>query len=484
MLNVLSDVLQALRLADVFDIILSAVLLYAFFAWLRGMSRSAAMRILVLLALFALVYLLVLSFDLYLVERALQILFIVFVVATVVVFQTEIRRMLDQIATWSYTRRTTSGSDGDTAVAVVVESVEHMASERTGALIAIKGREPIEGHLRGGIALDGYVSQPLLYSIFDPRTAGHDGVVVLDGDRVTRFAAHLPLSETTPDVSRYGGTRHIAALGLAEQCDALVIVVSEESGRISIAEEGRIEEVASADELTTRLQGFWKAHYGGGGKDREAFWSRHRWQMATLSLVLAGLLWALFAYSPVSIQRTLLVPVEFRDLPEGWQLDNDHVTAISIDLSGPEQAFRRLDPDNLTVSFDASDPVEGRNVFIVGEDDLALPSQIDLTNADPRELEVTARRLRTVSLPVEVRTEGSLPDPFELEGLRVDPDSVTVLVSTEWRGDGPLLTEPVDLRQIETSETIETRLVLPQGVRLPSGRSNQVTVQVTVQPSN
>lgn len=479
-LDVVSEVVRAVQLADVVDIALTAGLLYAFFSWLRGMSHDAAVRILVLVVLFTFVYVLAHFFELYLVERALLGLFIVFVVATVVIFQTELRRLLDRLATWSYTRRSAAGTEGPAVVDVVVEAAEHMARERTGALIALKGREPWEGHLQGGVRLDGCVSQPLLYSLFDPRTAGHDGAVLLDGDRVVRFAAHLPLSTAPPSVSRYGGTRHAAAVGLSEQCDALVVVVSEETGRISIAEEGRLDEVASAEALAARLNRFWRAHHGARDPERAALLRRSRWQTTTLSLLLAGLLWVVFAYSPVTIQRTIEVPVEFRNLPADWELDDVQPDEITVHLAGPEHAFRELDPENLAVSFDASAPVEGRNVFVVDGDNLTLPAEIELTGAEPSELHVSARRLQVVSLPVEVRTEGSLPEPLALDSLRAEPDTVVVLMPAGSVGSDRLATEPVDLRQVEASGTVERALVLPEGWRLPQDRPNEVTVHVTV----
>src|SRR5919106_5454924 len=118
-------------------------------------------------------------------------------------------------------------------VDTLTEATAHMASLKTGALIAIRGREPWASQIHGGIELGGAVSAPLLYSIFNPDTPGHDGAVLIEDDRLTRFAAHLPLAEELPEVSRYGGTRHAAAVGLSQECDALVIVVSEERGTIS-----------------------------------------------------------------------------------------------------------------------------------------------------------------------------------------------------------------------------------------------------------
>ncbi len=104
-----------------------------------------------------------------------------------------------------------------------------MAASKTGALIVVKGKEPLERHLNGGVALTGRVSMPLLFSIFDSHTPGHDGAVIIEADRVTQFAAHLPISKNTAQI-KGRGTRHSAAFGLSERSDALTIVASEERG--------------------------------------------------------------------------------------------------------------------------------------------------------------------------------------------------------------------------------------------------------------
>jgi DNA integrity scanning protein DisA with diadenylate cyclase activity len=118
-----------------------------------------------------------------------------------------------------------------------------------GALIVIPGRESIERHTEGGIEIDARLSEPLLLSLFDPNSPGHDGAVVIQGSRISAFAVHLPLS--TVPAGR--GTRHAAALGLAERCDALCVVVSEERGTISLAREGAIRPIANEAQLAGDL---------------------------------------------------------------------------------------------------------------------------------------------------------------------------------------------------------------------------------------
>ena len=105
-------------------------------------------------------------------------------------------------------------------------------------MIVLQGNDPLERHINGGTNLDGIVSEPLLESLFDPHSIGHDGAVIIDGNRVTKFGCHLPLSMNTSKYENIG-LRHTAALGLAERSDAICIVVSEERGTISLAYHGK-----------------------------------------------------------------------------------------------------------------------------------------------------------------------------------------------------------------------------------------------------
>src|SRR5919109_2972486 len=239
-----------MQVKDLLDILLVSAVLYLVLAWLRlSLPRGVARRSMVAAPIAAATYALAQAFDLYLLERVLEGLLIVVLVGAVVVYQTDIRRLLDRAFTGRAPNRPQSR-----LIDTLTEATAHMAAIKMGALIAIRGREPWVSHIHGGIALGGAVSAPLLYSIFNPDTPGHDGAVLIDDERITRFAAHLPLAEELPEVSRYGGRRHAAALGLSQQCDALIIVISEERGTISVAHDGRLAADVSAATLRQHLR--------------------------------------------------------------------------------------------------------------------------------------------------------------------------------------------------------------------------------------
>lgn len=243
--------LQTLGFRDLLDIAFVALALYGALAWFL---RSRARFTLVVLGAFSGVYVVSRVLDLELTRVAFQTAITVALVAAVVIFQDDLRRAAERLSSRAWFRRQPVSAPDDGAwVDILVECMETLSRARIGALCVIKGNDHIDHCLSGGVPLGGKPSGQLLLSLFDPCSPGHDGAVVIHRGRVARFGAHLPLS-TNVDDSGWLGTRHAAALGLSERSDALVLVVSEESGQMRVAENGRLEEVGSVEALRERIE--------------------------------------------------------------------------------------------------------------------------------------------------------------------------------------------------------------------------------------
>lgn len=472
-----SDIARQIGWLDVLDVVLVAALLYILIAWLRrSIPESAARRILLAAPVVAGVYILLRVLDLYLLESVVRVLFIVLLIVAVVVFQSDIRRMVDMAVIRARGRQIPKSGFGST-IDTITETTAKMAEMHMGALIAIKGKEPLDSQIHGGVELDGRITQPLLMSIFHPDTPGHDGAVLVEDDRIVRFAAHLPLSDDVPHVSRYGGTRHAAALGLAEVSDAIVVVISEERGSIGVAHERALLPDISVSELKERLEDFWNRTHETPSAERESWWRRPSLQTAIVSLVLAVLFWLFIVYSPNTVIRTLNAPIEIRNLPDNWMVEGNIPSSAEVVLSGPEQLFLRLNPADLSVSIDASQPVEGTDEIVLAEADLDLPAGISVNRIEPSVLRVRLLRLESVRLPVLVRTSGSLPDSLTLVMVRAEPDSITVLVPVDAEmGTRSIPTQVVNLNAMTGDTVIARDLVLPENARLPADAPDNVQV--------
>jgi diadenylate cyclase len=235
---------------DLLDIALVSVLIYELLLLIRG-TRAVQMALSggFLIGLFFVSQWL----DLETVNWVIRNLAAYVVFAVIVLFQADIRRALAHFGRgqlFKYFER--AASDDETLEELVVASTT-LATRRIGAIIVIERQIGLRNYIEGGIPLDAMVTYDLLASIFQPGSPLHDGAVIVQGNRIAAAACFLPLS-VSPRVSRELGTRHRAALGLTEENDAVAIVVSEETGTISLAISGNLERGLGAAELQLRLQ--------------------------------------------------------------------------------------------------------------------------------------------------------------------------------------------------------------------------------------
>lgn len=246
-------ILDQVRLTTVIDIGITALLIYGLFSLIRG---TRAVRLVIGVSVLIVIYLLAVAFELELLTRILQAGAVVGLFALVVIFQPEIRRALDRIGRVSSFAWVRSPADSR-AVERVAEAVSRAAADLSdeghGALIVLERETGLEELAESGVMIHGDVSADLIRTIFAPRTALHDGAVIIRGETILAAGALLPLSETTVHAERFG-TRHRAALGIAEQTDAVVIVVSEENGQISLVERSRIVRNLNEVQLSRSLR--------------------------------------------------------------------------------------------------------------------------------------------------------------------------------------------------------------------------------------
>jgi diadenylate cyclase len=239
MAELLRSIIDQIDLTSLVDIGITALLIYWLFSLIRG-TRAVSLVIGVSV-LFA-VYAAARAFDLRLLTQILQTLAVVGLFALVVVFQPELRRALERIGRVGSFNWLLSPTEQRT-VERVAEEVAHAAAALSadghGALIVLERDTGLEEVAETGVMLHADISADLLRTIFAPRTPLHDGAVIVRDETILAAGALLPLAEMTVHTERFG-TRHRAALGITEQTDALVVVVSEENGQISLVERARI----------------------------------------------------------------------------------------------------------------------------------------------------------------------------------------------------------------------------------------------------
>jgi diadenylate cyclase len=244
--------LQFLRpgLTDLIEILIVAYLLYRI---LLVIQRTRAMQIVLGVVLLAAVYGVARLFDLILIRTLLEAAFQYGAIAVLVVFQPELRAALARLGQ-SRMMRAFQHLEGSRVAEEIVEATERLARARHGAIIAIEQEVGLEEYAETGSPVEAPVSAEMLVTIFTPYSPLHDGAVLISGDRIRSAGAILPLTQSSvPDRSL--GTRHRAALGLSEETDAIVIVVSEETAQVAVAIAGTLERAVTSERLRAIVSG-------------------------------------------------------------------------------------------------------------------------------------------------------------------------------------------------------------------------------------
>ena len=246
------SLLSRISLTNILEIIIISFVVYEILYWVKNTRAWTVLKGLVVICLFALVAaILHLTTILWILENITGIA----VTAPLIIFQPELRKALEQLGSQKIISNLLSFDDGkvdrefsEKTVNELVRATFEMAKVKTGALMVIERNTSLKEIERTGIEVNGLVTSQLLINIFEHNTPLHDGAVVIRGNRVAAATCYLPLSDNMT-ISKDLGTRHRAAVGVSEVTDSLTIVVSEETGRVSVAEGGALTRIADAESL-------------------------------------------------------------------------------------------------------------------------------------------------------------------------------------------------------------------------------------------
>lgn len=250
--------MSGIRWTDIVEIIILSFLIYHILVWIKNTKAWSLLKGILVIAVFILF---AAYFEMDTILWIVNNLFSVAVTAVVVILQPELRRAVEELGRKNIIssiipitvgRGPEGGRFSDKTINEIVKACVEMGRARTGALIVMEKDESLTDYERTGIEIDGVVTSQLLINIFEHNTPLHDGAVIVRGDRVTSATCYLPLSDNMR-LSKELGTRHRAGVGISEVTDSLTIIVSEETGKISVAYGGDLERNVDAERLRARL---------------------------------------------------------------------------------------------------------------------------------------------------------------------------------------------------------------------------------------
>jgi len=361
---------------------------------------------------------------------------------------------------------------------ILAETAADFARKKIGALIVIQGKDPLDRHLTGGNELSGIISKALLDSIFDPHSSGHDGAILVENNRVMRFGCHLPLSANASNQGNLG-LRHTAALGLSERSDAICIVVSEESGDISLASGEQIRKIANASALRVELEAFFEKNGVLARQKPFLRWIKENTREKILAIVLACILWVVFGYQRETIRREFTVPIEYLNAPMELVIEEPKIAEASVMLMGHAQALQLLNPSDLKISIDLEKVRPGKQEILLTAKMVKNASNLNVTSIRPERVTVSTSRLLPVSVPIETLTDNKPPPGIEVESITVTPREARVLIPKNLSGKRVrIITDPVDLSQLDVQRAFTPTLRYPKEIRFVSGKPPVVRVVI------
>lgn len=371
---------------NILDVLLVTWLFYQCSGWVQG---SRALLAAAGLAVIGSVALLARWSGLILAGWLFQSLWAGLWLILIIVFQPELRQILERLSLLYFVRGRRRTPQGETLTDVSYTAFD-LARDKIGALIVLPQHDPLEPYLRGGIPVDAVLSRELLRALFQPQTPTHDGAVILRGQRIEQAACFLPMT-TAGGLPPTYGARHRAALGLTERCDAVCVLVSEERGTVSLARQGAFlafsHPLRLRQELEHTLTGPLEAMARAGWYWR---WLTHRLGAKALALSLALGLWMAVA-GQQSTEMALTVPIEYQHIAQTNELRGDIPAEATIRLRGSQLALAAMRASSLRVRVSLERVRNGPNYIPLTVHHLDLPPGIELTDMRPAFLVIEVR---------------------------------------------------------------------------------------------
>jgi uncharacterized protein (TIGR00159 family) len=460
----------SLRWQDIIDIGLVSYILFRFYVLFRGTN---AFRVLIGMTILWFFQQVAVSMGLIVTSWVVQGVVALGAFIIIVIFRNEIRTVLLarnlKFIFWGLASKTVTGT-----IEIIVQGVFDMARRNCGALIVLPGKEDLEEVIQKGIPWKGEISKEMIISVFWPGNPVHDGALIVQGDQITQVSAILPLSRRD-DLPSYYGTRHRAALGLAEATDALVIAVSAERGDVVAAQDSQLKVIKQKRRLEQILQ----QHMGTAAKkSRESIKEGLMVTAAALiSIIFVTAVW--FSVSKgVDTLATLEIPVVYTNRNPTMEIIRTTSNTVSLELGGSGALIKSIKPDQIQVKLDLSKSKIGPNSFTITRESISLPPGIILKGVTPPVVDVELDVLIKKELPVQVDWVGKLPERLILADETITPQTVMIIGGKRMLEKmATIYTEKVPLDDLEGEGTIAVNLALnPASLKIAPNSKEKVTI--------
>ena len=468
------------------DLLLVTLTFYGLLVLIRRSHAALLLRGGLILALVLFVITSILPLPTF--DWLMRTVLIAILIATPIIFHPELRQALERVGRVSRLIRLVGDRATQQVVPALIRAVERLAANYIGALIVLEGHTSLQDYIRTGVPLDALVSSEMLEAIFYPHNPLHDGAAIVRSDRIAAAACVLPLTQRP--LRRWGhlGTRHRAAVGLSEVSDAMVLIVSEERGEISIAHNGRLHRRLDSVQLREHLFSFY-----GDETPRERWGMRTLWQlfarrvhtalheprevltnagMFTFAAVLALVSWMVVSSltNPPQRARVEGIPLQVVPPASNLRVEGELPNGVSAIVQAPESVMRTLRNTSFQAVISLADLPPGLHHLPVQV--TPADRRVRVLNVEPPAVDVQLVEVitRTIPVVVQLTERATLPPAFEVTGLpTTEPDAVTV------EGPAPKVTRIARAEVQVTLRDVRTTIQESRPVLLLDQRGEVVT---------
>ncbi len=471
---------------DFLDLLLVTAAIYILLQLLRRSQATFVLRAALVLA--GILLLVNILFPLPTFSIFINLATLAILITLLFVLQPELRRWLDRFGRsigFSFGGRSSMAAK---VIPELMAAVEKLSDSKTGALIAMEGAVPLSDVIATGIRLEGQVSAELLQTIFFDKTPLHDGAAVIREDEIVAAGCVLPLSEQIMHSWRRLGTRHRAALGLSEATDALTIVVSEETGTISVAADGHLRQDLDRAQLRQVLRDFYARGLDVSGSETWRFWKQ--WHFPGPRALFVDMLYLLVAFllalvattavrasnDPIVTGRQEGVPLQVIGLPPDTTLAADPPRTVVVEYQAPASELPSIGVTTFQTAISLTQVTTGFTRVPV--EVTTTSSLVDVLGTVPAEVDISVAAIISKTMPVTVRIDDAdtLSTAYEITGQGVTIPTEVVVTGPESAVDS--------VAYVGTSISVENATSTVRAQRpifAFDERSNRVT-DVTIDP--
>jgi diadenylate cyclase len=373
---------------DVIDILFLTIVAYQLYVWFRG---TRALRALIGLVVLGGVYSLARLWGLFLTTWVFQIFWQVLLILLLILFQSEIRQVLEKVSPLRFLKSRKRVSRGALAKELADVTFE-LAKEKTGALVVITRDDDPAEFLNAGQTIMALPDPILIKSIFNHHAPAHDGALILSEGRLTRMGCILPLSKKE-DLPDHYGTRHRAALGLSEQTDSVCLVVSEERGEVSTIVGGKITAWETPGSLAAKLKDWLSLTEIHGPTFRGFFKGAfiQNWGPKLGALALVTVAWLVLA-SQEEVKTSVIAPVHYTNLQNELVVDRDSTHMVNLTLSGRRKGIKALEDRDVQVYFDLGVFSAGTHQIRLSAKNIDLPLGVTIDHVTPQYIKAILKK--------------------------------------------------------------------------------------------